>query len=81
MQLLKLEQLASLDAFSSWLVQPNSWVGVFDLPFGLPRELVEHLRWPLTWPELIRHYSALSRDEIRSTFAAFCDARPVGGIL
>ena len=78
-QLLKLEQLASLDAFSSWLVQPNSWLGVFDLPFGLPRELVEHLRWPLTWPELIRHYAALSRDEIRSTFAAFCNARPVGG--
>ena len=25
------------------------------------------------------HYSALSREEIRASFAAFCDARPVGG--
>ena len=78
-QLSKLEQITSLDAFDTWLVQPQSWLGVFDLPFGLPRELVEHLQWPLTWPELIQHYAALSREDIRSTFAAFCDARPVGG--
>ena len=78
-QLSKLEQVTSLDAFSDWLKQPQSWLGVFDLPFGLPRELVEHLQWPLTWPELIKHYAALSRDDIRNTFAAFCNARPVGG--
>ena len=78
-QLLKLEQLVSLDAFGQWLKQPQSWLGVFDLPFGLPRELVEKLQWPLSWPELIKHYAALSRDDIRNTFAAFCNARPVGG--
>ena len=27
----------------------------------------------------MRHYAALSRAEIRDVFAAFCDARPVGG--
>jgi hypothetical protein len=27
----------------------------------------------------MRHYAALSRAEIRATFAAFCAARPVGG--
>jgi hypothetical protein len=27
----------------------------------------------------MQHYTALSREDIRSTFAAFCDARPVGG--
>jgi hypothetical protein len=26
----------------------------------------------------MRHYAALSREEIRTTFAAFCNARPVG---
>ncbi len=78
-QLLKIEQIASLDVFQAWLAQPQEWLGVFDLPFGLPRELVAHLNWPLTWPALIAHYSSLSREEIRSTFAAFCDARPVGG--
>jgi len=78
-QLSKLEQVTSLDAFGDWLKQPQRWLGVFDLPFGLPRELVEQLGWPLIWPELIRHYAALSRDDIRATFAAFCNARPVGG--
>ncbi len=78
-QLSKLEHVTSLDAFVAWLAQPQSWLGVFDLPFGLPRELIEHLQWPLSWPELIKHYAALSREDIRANFAAFCDARPVGG--
>ena len=79
---LRLEQLcahASFDAFAAWLNTPGPWLGVFDLPFGLPRELVTSLGWPGEWLPLMRHYAALSRSEIRSRFAAFCDARPVGG--
>ena len=75
----KLERLTSLDAFAAWLQQPFHWVGAFDLPFGLPRELVEEQGWPLAWEACIRHYATLSREQIRATFAAFCDARPVGG--
>ncbi len=67
------------DGFARWLQQPGHWVGVFDLPFGLPRELVESLGWPTDWLPLMRHYAALGREQIRDTFAAFCDARPVGG--
>lgn len=78
-QLSKLERLDSLDAFAQWLQQPGCWLGGFDLPFGLPRELVETLGWPLQWEDCIRHYATLSRAQIRSAFAAFCDARPVGG--
>jgi hypothetical protein len=77
--LTRLERLESLPAFGHWLAQPAQWIGGFDFPFGLPRELVEHLHWPLTWRECIQHYAGLTRDEIRNTFAAFCDARPVGG--
>ena len=73
-----LERLASLDSFDQWLRQERGWIGAFDFPFGLPRELVTHLGWPTQWVELIKHYSGLSRPEIRSTFAAFCAARPVG---
>jgi hypothetical protein len=78
--LLKLERFETLEAFSDWLGAPRQpWVGGFDLPFGLPRELVETLGWPADWTACLRHYAALSRAEIRSTFAAFCDARPAGG--
>jgi len=78
-KLSKLERLESLDAFEAWLKTPADWLGVFDLPFGLPRELVQTLGWPLGWEDCIRHYAAMSRAEIRATFAAFCNARPVGG--
>ena len=78
-QLSGLERLESLDAFSAWLQKPLSWVGGFDLPFGLPRELVQELGWPLQWAPCIRHYAGLSRPDIRQQFAAFCAQRPVGG--
>jgi hypothetical protein len=78
-QLQSLLRFDTLDSFSDWLKQPQAWVGGFDLPFGLPRELVETLGWPTNWLPCMRHYTALSRAEIRDTFKAFCDARPVGG--
>jgi hypothetical protein len=68
----------TLEAFGAWLQLPGPWVGGFDFPFGLPRELVEHLGWPTDWLSLMRHYAALERPAIRDTFAAFCNARPVG---
>ena len=77
-QLARLLRLDTLSAFSDWLKQPQTWVGGFDLPFGLPRELVAHLQWPTDWLPCMQHYAALSRADIRDTFKAFCDARPVG---
>ncbi|MEO6319808.1 MAG: DUF429 domain-containing protein [Polaromonas sp.] len=73
-----LERLDSLDSFDQWLRLERGWIGAFDFPFGLPRELVTHLGWPTQWLDLMGHYSGLSRLEIRNTFAAYCDARPVG---
>jgi hypothetical protein len=78
-QLQNLLRFDILTSFAEWLKQPQAWVGGFDLPFGLPRELVEYLQWPTDWLPCMQHYTALSRAEIRETFKAFCDARPVGG--
>lgn len=77
--LARLERLASLEVFAARMAEPGHWVGAFDFPFGLPRELVEHLGWPTDWLACMRHYAALDRTTIRATFAAFCDARPAGG--
>ena len=83
-----LGELLAFETLSTWQQGLNqvatdrgaqAWVGGFDLPFGLPRELVEHLGWPTDWAACMRHYASLSRDDIRQTFAAFCAARPVGG--
>jgi hypothetical protein len=77
-QLTRLEKLESLGAFADWLRAPQAWIAGFDFPFGLPRELVEHLGWPTDWRECMRHYAGLTRPQIRDTFAAYCDARPAG---
>ena len=74
-----LHQLDSLAAFGAWLAGAGNWLGAFDFPFGLPRELVQALGWPLQWEPCIRYYAGLSRAEIRDRFAAFCQARPTGG--
>jgi len=71
--------LTDWGGFERFLQTPGPWVGGFDFPFGLPRELVRTLDWPLCWPDLVRHFEALSRDTIRERFRAFCAARPVGG--
>lgn len=75
----RLETFETLNGFGQRLAGPGHWVGGFDLPFGLPRELVEQLGWPTDWLACMRHYAALSRAEIRECFAAFCAARPAGG--
>ena len=74
----RLHEHDTFAGFTAWLAQPGPWVGGFDFPFGLPRELVESLGWPREWPALIRHYAALDRPTIRDTFSAFCDGRTVG---
>lgn len=73
-----LQFFETLDAWSAWLREPREWVGGFDLPFGLPRALVAALGWPLEWAACMQHYRALTRPQIRATFAAFCAARPAG---
>ena len=78
-QLSQLQGLPSLEDFQQVLKKPGAWVGGFDLPFGLPRELVQALGWPTRWEPCIRHYAALTRADIRAQFAGFCNARPTGG--
>ncbi len=79
-QVLRLDAVLSFETllgFGSFLAEPGDWLGGFDFPFGLPRELVQALDWPQSWLALMGHYTALSRAEIRDAFAGFCAARPV----
>ncbi len=80
-----LEVLPRLSDFEAWLRRPGPWLAGIDMPFGLPRELVDTLRWPgheggaNAWERLMRFYTAQPREALRQTFKAFCDARPAGG--
>ncbi len=77
---LKLDGLQCIETLKGLgeLLQSGDWLGGFDFPFGLPRELVLSLGWPLEWQPLMQHYASLPRTEIRERFKAFCDARSVG---
>ncbi len=72
------ERFHRLEDFGGWLSGGGDWVGGFDFPFGLARELVLHLGWPVAWEACVRHFASLSRAEIRDLFAGFCSARPAG---
>ena len=76
--LAQLQRLPRLADFQNWLLQDGHWVGAFDFPFGLPRELVQSLGWPTEWKACITHFCSLERAQIRAQFKAFCAARPAG---
>ena len=78
LRLERFEEDLSLAAFEASLRRPGPWLAAFDLPFGLPRELMATLGWPTDWAGSMTHYAGLSREQIAATFAAFCGARPVG---
>ena len=78
LRLERFEENASAAEFEQSLRRPGPWLAAFALPFGLPRELVAALAWPTDWAACMTHYAGLSRAQIVETFAAFCDARPVG---
>jgi hypothetical protein len=73
-----LDLLENFDAFEALLREPGPWLGAFDLPFGLPRDLVMALGWPTQWPALITHFAQQSRTDLRDQFREFCAARPKG---
>jgi hypothetical protein len=76
--------LERLDALPDWagfeelLAAPGPWIGGFDLPFGLPREAVRDLGWPLQWPALVRHCAMLGREAFRATLDRYRATRRVG---
>lgn len=74
----RIEALASQDAFRDLLNRPGPWVGGFDFPFGLPRDLIREQGWRGNWASITRKVASLTRDELRARCKAYCDARPVG---
>jgi len=74
----RVERLVDFAGFDSLLRSPGPWVGGFDFPFGLPRELVTALSWPRRWPDLVTHFASLDRATVAGAFAGFRATRPPG---
>lgn len=78
LQIDALEALADFNAFERFLLRPGPWVGGFDFPFGLPRELLVDLLWPKDWNRLVAFCAALSRSELRGILDGYRATRPGG---
>ncbi|MGE5638901.1 MAG: DUF429 domain-containing protein [Clostridia bacterium] len=74
----EVERLFTFADFEAFLERRGPWIGGFDLPFSLPRELVRDLKWPQTWRELVQHCASLTRDDLRKAFDRYRASRPVG---
>lgn len=72
------QRLQDFASFEALLNSPGPWLGAFDFPFGLPRELVETLRWPTDWPELVTTVGTMERSEFRSALTSVRESRPMG---
>jgi Protein of unknown function (DUF429) len=74
----EIEKLESFATFEAFLARPGAWIGGFDFPFSLPRELVRDLGWPPDWPALVEHCGAMTRLELRAALDAYRGSRPPG---
>ncbi len=73
-----IDHLISFADFEALLRMPGPWIGGFDFPCGLPRELVVALDWPQQWPRLARHVQALGKDAFKDALNAVRESRPMG---
>jgi len=73
-----MERLHTFAEFEALLSRAGPWIGGFDFPFSLPRELVRDLGWPGSWPALVRHCACMARDELRRSLDAYRASRPAG---
>jgi hypothetical protein len=74
----EIERLETFEAFEVFLARPGPWLGGFDFPFSLPRELVRDLGWPAEWPALVAQCARMSRVELRAALDAYRATRKAG---
>jgi hypothetical protein len=74
----EIEKLESFAQFEAFLARPGPWLGGFDFPFSLPRELVRDLGWPADWAGLVAHCAGMNRIAFRSSLDSYRSSRPIG---
>ena len=73
-----IESLCTFEEFEAFLQRPGPWIGGFDFPFSLPRELMRDLGWPNEWSALVAHCSTFDRAGFRSVLDQYRNTRQPG---
>lgn len=74
----RVDRLIDFSAFEMFLQTPGPWVAGFDMPFGLPRELVTTLGWPTEWSLLVAHTQRIGKDAFKLALNTVRESRPYG---
>lgn len=75
------QRLPTFTAFEQTIAQSGPYVAGFDFPFSQPRRLIDDLRWPTNWAELIDLISAMGKEAFESEIRRYADPRPIGDKL
>lgn len=78
LRLERIERIPDFPGFDAFLARPGPWLGVFDLPFGLPREFILAQGWPEDFAAVAGIVAAMGRPALRERFVAYCSPRPAG---
>jgi hypothetical protein len=74
----ELERFESFPDFERMLTRPGPWIGGFDFPFGIPREAVKALKWPVTWQALVKKCERIGRSGFTIESDKLRKSRPKG---
>ena len=70
--------IKTLNHFEEYLISNKSWIGGFDLPFSLSREIIEHFGWPTKWDDFVKFYCSKEKKFLRNCFKSWCDSKKKG---
>ena len=68
----------SLNDFEVFLSKSKFGVGGFDLPFSMPKELIEYFEWPNEWENFVRYFCGKSKSFLKDCFKSWCEKRDFG---
>ena len=74
----RVDRAVDFSAFELMLATKGPWIGGFDFPFGLPRDVVTACGWPESWPELIGHIQCIGKDAFKRALDDLRQSRPYG---
>ena len=74
----RIDPLVNFHAFVALLNEQGPWIGAFDLPLGLPRELLTTMRWPVSWRDMLAHINTMGKAEFKDALDTVRKSRPMG---
>lgn len=78
LSVVQIDYVRDFNGFDVLLAERGPWVGAFDLPFGLPRELVVTLNWPVQWHNTVARVAAIGKDAFKESLNTVRESRPMG---